>query len=204
MLKNDLQKIVLGLFTSRVRVKLISLFFTNPRDSFHMRQISRITGEQINAVRRELISLEKAGLLTSQQYGIKKFYSLNASFPLFNEIRSIFVKTYGLGYYVFLNRKELGNVIFAILTHTYLNREDSEENNPDLIIVGEVNRIVLERIIRDSEEFEKRKIHYKILSAKELEIAKKRKDLVIYSALVLPRSMIIGTDEDFVMYGGII
>lgn len=199
MLKNDLQRVVAGFFTSKVRVKISALFFMNPREKYHMRKISRLVNEQINAVRRELMSMEKSDFLISQREGIKKFYTLNPDFPLFNELRSIFVKSFGLGYHIFLNKKDLGEVKFAILTHTYLNREESDSGNPDLIIVGEPDRTLLDRIAREAEIIEKKRIHYIILGIKELEMAKRRRDTLIYSVSVLPRSMVIGNDEEFVM-----
>lgn len=199
MLKNDLQKIVSVFFTSRVRIKIASLFFINPREKFHMRKISRLVNEQINAVRRELIKMEKSNFLISKKEGIKKFYTINPDFPFFNELRSIFVKSYGIGHYIFLNRKQLGDIKFAILTHTYLNREDSDTHNPDLLIIGEPNRILLDRLVREAEKIEKKRIHYTIMSLRDLDIAKKRKDILVYSVSVLPRSMIIGSDEEFVM-----
>lgn len=199
MLKNDLQRVVAGFFTSKVRVKISALFFMNPREKYHMRKISRLVNEQINAVRRELMSMEKSDFLISQREGIKKFYTLNPDFPLFNELRSIFVKSFGLGYHIFLNKKDLGEVKFAILTHTYLNREESDSGNPDLIIVGEPDRTLLDRIAREAERIEKKRIHYIILGIKELEMAKRRRDTLIYSVSVLPRSMVIGNDEEFVM-----
>ena len=199
MLKNDLQRVVAGFFTSRVRVKILALFFMNPRDKYHMRKISRLVNEQINAVRRELMSMEKSDFLISNKEGIKKFYTVNPDFPFFNEFRSIFVKSFGLGYHIFLNKKDLGEVKFAILTHTYLNREESDSGNPDLIIVGEPNRIILDRLVRESERIEKKSLHYIIMGIKELEMFKKRRDPLIYSVSVLPRSMVIGNDEEFVV-----
>ncbi len=171
----------------------------NPRDKFHMRRIARDINEQINAVRRELMSMEKSGFLISQKDGIKKYYTVNPSFPFFNEFRSMFVKTFGLGYFLFEERKNLGNVKYAILSHTYLNRETSDQDNPDLLIVGEPDMHELEKALKKAEEAEKRSIFYMILSEKDLESAKKRNDPLVYSLRVLPRSMVIGTDEEFVV-----
>ncbi len=52
MLKNDLKKIADLFYTSRVRLKIMSHFYANPNREFHMREISRVVDEQINAVRR--------------------------------------------------------------------------------------------------------------------------------------------------------
>lgn len=199
MLKNDLQRVTSLFLTSRVRVKIMTLFYMSPREKLHMRKIAREINEQINAVRRELISMEKTEFLLSHKEGIKKYYLLNPDFPLFNEFRSMFVKAYGLGFYLYSNRKELGDIKFAVLSHTYLNREDSDTDNIDLLIVGSPEMATLERVMKEAETAEQRKIHYMVISEKELEMAKKRRDPLIYSLSVLPRSMVIGSDEGFVI-----
>ena len=48
------------LIISRVRVKILQLFFSSPVKIIHVREIVRRTDEEINAVRRELAHLEKA------------------------------------------------------------------------------------------------------------------------------------------------
>lgn len=198
-MKIDLNTICLELFTSKVRVKLIKFFYMHPRDEFHMRKINSLLNEQINAVRRELQNLEKVGLIISRKFGLKKIYQLNQYFPFFNEFRSLILKSQGLGNIIHIRRKELGNIKFAILTHTYLNRESSSKENPDLIIIGEPNLSILEEIILQAEVIENKKLNYKVYSDKEFEICKKRNDIIIYSAMVLPRAVLIGIDEEFVL-----
>lgn len=199
MLRNDLQRITSLFFTSRVRVKIMKLFFVNPREKFHMRKIARDVDEQINAVRRELMSMEKSDFLISQKDGIKKFYVINPSFPFYNELRAMFVKSYGLGQLLFENRKDLGEIKFAVLSHTYLNREESDISNPDMLVVGEPDMNQLEKLVKEAEGLEGRSIFYNVISEKDLDMAKKRRDALVYSLSVLPRAMVIGTDEEFVL-----
>lgn len=199
MLKNDLKKITSLFFTSRVRLKIMSHFYSHPQELFHMREIARTIDEQINAVRRELISMEKTEFLISKKDGIKKYFSLNSDFPFHTEFRSVLMKSYSLGYHIFKNRKNLGSIKFAILTHTYLNQEKSDSTNLDLLIVGEPDMQVLEEVIKEAQTTESKEIFYAVISEKDLEISKKRRDPLVYSLMVLPRAMVIGTDEEFVI-----
>lgn len=198
MIRDDLQRISALFFTSRVRTKIMTLFFLNPRERLHMRKISRLVNEQINAVRRELMSMEKTEFLLTQKDGIKKFYMLNPDFPYYNELRSMFVKSMGLGQILYQNRKELGEIKFAVLTHTYLNREQSAQNNPDMLIIGNPDLDKLEEFVKQAELLESRQIFYAVMTEKDLDVAKRRKDTLIYSLSVLPRSVLIGTEEQFV------
>lgn len=198
----NLSKACLAIFTSRVKVKILYLFLANPRNEFHMREVARIVNEQINAVRRILNKLEFIGFLNVKTDGIKKVYSLNENGIFINELRSLLLKSHGLGNLIFLHKKDLGDVQFAILTHTYLNREESSQDNPDLLIIGNPNVSVLLQIIREAQEIEKKKIHYRIISIHQLNEYKRRPnnyDIVLYSAMVLPRAFLIGKDEEFVV-----
>ena len=55
------------LFSSRVRVKLLTLFTTRPAEWFYLREIVRLTDESYNSVRLELMKLAELGLLNSEK-----------------------------------------------------------------------------------------------------------------------------------------
>jgi DNA-binding transcriptional ArsR family regulator len=80
------------LFTSRTRVKLLELFLLHPEREIHVREICRITGLNINAVRRELANLEEVGLLTNRRVGNIRLYTVNIAFSIYRELVHIFVK----------------------------------------------------------------------------------------------------------------
>ena len=80
------------LFTSRTRVKLLELFLLHPEREVHVREICRITGLNINAVRRELANLEGLGLLRSRRAGNARFYTANILCPVYQELTGILVK----------------------------------------------------------------------------------------------------------------
>jgi predicted transcriptional regulator len=62
------------LFTSKTRVKLLTLFIMNPGREMYIREIARTTRENINSIRRELTNLEGIGLLKSERRGNLKYY----------------------------------------------------------------------------------------------------------------------------------
>jgi hypothetical protein len=199
MLRNDLKKITDLFFTSRVRLKIMTLFYTNPKKEYHMREIARLVDEQINAVRRELISMEKTEFLLSRQDGIKKFFLLNPEFPFIAEFRSIIMKSFSLGYHIFKERKNLGNLKFVVLSHTYLSGEKSDQTNLDMLVVGDPELELLDKAVKDAQEEESKEIFYTVMNEKDFEVRKRRRDPLIYSLTVLPRSMLLGTDEEFVV-----
>jgi len=86
--------------TSKTKRNLLKLFLTNPERHFYIREISKITGEPLNAVRRELGYLEKAGLIKSRKEGTLKYYSVIKEFPFYTELKKIIYGTVALGDYL--------------------------------------------------------------------------------------------------------
>jgi predicted transcriptional regulator len=80
------------LFTSRTRVKLLELFLLHPEREVHVREICRVTGLNINAVRRELANLEGLGILRSRTAGNARFYTANILCAIYLELTMILVK----------------------------------------------------------------------------------------------------------------
>ncbi|KKQ36346.1 MAG: Transcriptional regulator, partial [Candidatus Woesebacteria bacterium GW2011_GWA1_37_7] len=64
------------IITSKVRIRVLELFFSNSNEMYHVRGIVREIKEEINAVRRELERLEKAGILKKEPRGNRLYYIL--------------------------------------------------------------------------------------------------------------------------------
>ncbi len=78
------------LFGSKTRAKLLELFFANTGQSYYVREITRVISEQINSVRRELINLEGIGVVKSETYDNKVYYSANMKHPYAHAFQEIF------------------------------------------------------------------------------------------------------------------
>ena len=80
------------LFGSKTRAKLLRLFFENPEKSFYVREMTRVIEEQINSVRRELMNLENIGVIKSETFDNKIYYSANSKHPFYRPMIDIFSK----------------------------------------------------------------------------------------------------------------
>lgn len=78
------------LFGSKTRAKLLELFFSDVSKSYYVREITRVIEEQINSVRRELINLEGIGIVKSETYDNKVYYSANMKSPYAHAFQEIF------------------------------------------------------------------------------------------------------------------
>ena len=79
------------LFGSKTRTKLLSLFSHKPEEQFFVRQLARLTDEQLNAVRRELANLEKLRIIKAKNLGQKKYYQAETTNPIFKSIKKLFL-----------------------------------------------------------------------------------------------------------------
>ena len=77
------------LFGSRTRAKLLNLFFENPNKSYYVREMTRVIDEQIHSVRRELLNLESIGVIKSETYDNKVYYSANRKHPYSHALNEI-------------------------------------------------------------------------------------------------------------------
>lgn len=148
------------LFTSSTRIKLLTLFLLHPDEEYFIRELTRKLGEQINSVRRELDNMKKIGILKSKFKNRKKFYIVDKNFIIFQELRSIILKTLADHEAVAKKLSKCGNIDYMVLSGIFVNKNSTV----DLLIVGDdINRDKLESVL-NSEVATKRPVRYSILT----------------------------------------
>ena len=183
---------------SRVRVKILRTFLTTPQELFYIRQLTRALGEEINAVRRELIHMEKVGMLRSQIRGNRVYYWFNTEYKYYPELLALIVKSTGLGKELIKNREKLGKVSFIVLSGRYARRMHVKKGQVDLLVVGEVILPQLAAIVKTAEADVGREINYSVMSADELTFRKRRRDPFLMDLLQQSRIMLVGDEEALV------
>lgn len=125
------------LFTSKVRVKLLSLFLLNEEGEYYVRELTRVLDEQINAVRRELENLKKFGLLKSKNKNRKKYYSVNPQCMYFKDLQSMFTKANSSHGDFVKKVQKFAPIEFLLLSGVFINKP---EGDVDLCIVGDLDK----------------------------------------------------------------
>jgi len=179
------------LITSRTRVKILTLFLSNPENRFYVRELSRKIDENINSVRRELRKLEEIGLLDSEREGNLRYYLINKKIPIYEELKSIFLKTEGVGALIRENLENLGNITKAFIYGSFARGEEKLTSDIDLMIIGEVDQEKLSMLVRKLEARISREINYVVFTEKEFKERKERKDSFIMNILKEKRIEII-------------
>jgi len=184
------------IITSKVRIKILILFYGNLNEIYHVRGISREIGEEINAVRRELERLEKAGIIDKENRGNRIYYWARADYPMFGDILAMVCKNTGLGSAILSNRSKLGNINYVMFSGKFARRKPrKKEDDVDVLIVGNIDMQLLSALVRAEESKREHEINYTVMSREELDFRKKRRDPFLLSIFLSSRVLIIG-DED--------
>ncbi len=75
-----------------MRASVLSWLYYDPRKSYYVRQLEKILGYDSTNLSRELARLEEAGLVKSRIEGRQKYFQADASCPVFEELRNLFLQ----------------------------------------------------------------------------------------------------------------
>ena len=152
----NLNPVLETLITSKLRVKLLTKFFINPQIKAWLRGLESEMGVSSNAVRQELNKLEYAGLLCYEHHGNKKLFKANPEHPLYQDLHRILMKTF-----------RIDLILNLIVTHTkglksvYLTgalARGVDTNMVELCIVGDMNKQVVDTLIKKAENIAEKKV----------------------------------------------
>lgn len=183
------------LITSKTRIKLLNVFLSAPSEMYHVRECVRRTNEEINAVRRELILLEKKGILNREQRANRVYYSLSKDYPFYYDLLKVGAKTMGLGHDILKNRAKLGKIKFAMFSGRFVRRIKNSPEEVDLMVVGTVVLPELALLVRNEEQRLGTEINYTAMTEEEFKFRKQRNDPFLVGILVGSRVMLIGDEE---------
>lgn len=184
------------LVISKVRVKLLSLLLANPGEIYHVRDLVRRVGEEINAVRRELAHLEKAAIVKKEPRGNRLYYWINPSYPLYTELSSMVAKETGLGEQIIRNRNRLGKVSFCVFSGKFVRKIVRKTDEIDILVVGNIVMVELSVLIKAEEAKIGKEINYTVMSNEEFDFRKKRRDPFLLGILQAGKVMVIGDEEE--------
>lgn len=186
------------LITSKARIKLLEVFLSDPSQMYHVRGLVRLTGDEINAVRRELAFLEKKGILQKEPRANRVYYSFNKNYPFYFDLLRLGAKTLGLGNNILKNRVKLGKLKYAMLSGKFIRRIKDNPEEVDLLVVGTIVLPELSLLVREEEKKLNSEINYTVMSEDEFAFRKKKRDPFIHSILSGSRLMLIGDEESMI------
>lgn len=183
---------------ARVRQCVLRVLFVHPELDYHTNEIIRLSGVGTGAVQRELKQLTRAGLITSKQVGNQHRYQANMSAPIFQEIRSIVLKTFGLTDLLKDALRPLFEKIDAgFMFGSVASESDTAISDIDLMLIGHdlIYGDVFD-VLASLEEKTGRKINPTIYTTSEWIRKRNEENHFVVSVMNKPKIFLIGNDDD--------
>lgn len=175
-----------SLFSSQTRVKLLSVFLLHPEEEYFIRQLTRLLGEQINSIRRELENLRKIGLVKARHKNRKKFYKTDTDFLFYQELRSMFSKEVKGGENATVSAlKTIPGISFLELAGIFVGTH----SKVDILIVGDVKKEVVELLLAQDPSM--RNVKYSLFSKADFLYRLSLRDRFILEIVDDPRHLVV-------------
>ena len=120
------------------------------------------------------------------------YYSLNKSYPLFEELKSIVLKTIGVAGLLKETMSKIKGVETSFIYGSYARSEERAGSDIDLFIIGEVDENTLVKVVKKAESFLRREINYVIYRTAEYKARKKKRDPFIKEILKRSKLFLVG------------
>ena len=177
---------------SKARQKLLAYYFTNPTTRHHLRDLAERLSVDPSNLSKELSRLEREGLFRSEVNGRQKYFQLNREYPLFNEVRSIIAKTIGAVPLLAESLKKIEGVEEAYLYGSFARNQQDAASDVDVLVIGKPKSETLAETVQKLERQLGREINYTVLTRKELESRRGRKDPFLENVWHTKRVLLVG------------
>ncbi|MFA4994525.1 MAG: nucleotidyltransferase domain-containing protein [Bdellovibrionales bacterium] len=189
-----------GALFSNVQRRVLALIFGHPERSFYVSEIVRSVDSGIGAVDRELSRLERSKLVLLERIGNQKHYRANKASPIFEELKSIILKTSGLS--DLLKDVLSGNrkIKAAFVYGSLAKGNDTAQSDIDLMVIGDdLTYTDLYGDLSKAERQLSRHVNPNILSIQEWQHKLLQKNSVVAKIAAQPKIFIIGSDSDLIL-----
>jgi predicted nucleotidyltransferase len=185
------------LFGSRTRVALLSKLMMNTEKRFYIRELSKDLDIPYGMLYREVNNLASLGILAQEKKGKITLVSVNKKLPYFVELKSMMMKTAGLGDLMKDVFSALKGIRYALIYGSFASGEEVESSDIDLLLVGDFDEENVLKAVGWLEEKVGREINYILWSTKEFSKRVKCKHHLIAEIMRKPMIMLVGNEDEF-------
>ncbi|OGR29799.1 MAG: transcriptional regulator [Desulfuromonadales bacterium GWD2_61_12] len=186
-----------ALFTKTQR-QVLGLLFGNPHRSYYLNEIVRTAGVGIGTVQRELDKLARVELLTVSKIGNQKHYQANRHAPIFEELRGLVQKTFGVGDLLRLALTTVADRIsVAFVYGSVAKGTDTAGSDIDLLVVAD--KLTYAEIFALCAELETklgRKVSPNLYQSQEFRTKLATDSSFVTRIIKQPKIFLIGTVDD--------
>jgi predicted nucleotidyltransferase len=180
---------------SKARQRLLAYYFTNPAARLHLRDLAERLSIDPSNLSKELGRLEREGLFRSEVSGRQKYFQLNREYPLFDEVRSIVAKTIGAVPLITQSLKKIEGIGEAYLYGSFARNQQDAASDIDVLVIGNPKGEALAEAMQKLERQLGREVNYTVLTRKEFDSRRTRKDALLENVWHNKRVSLIGPHE---------
>jgi uncharacterized protein len=187
---------------SKSRRAILSLLFLNSNREYYTREIISLLNIGMGTVERELMNLVASGIITRRKSGNQVLYKVNSNCPIYEELKSIIVKTAGLGDVIKTALSPLLTKIdFAFIYGSFAKGTENSDSDIDLMVIGSVKHREVVAALSLAEEKLKREINPSIFSTVEFRQRIKIRNSFILDVMQSEKIMIVGEVYELELLG---
>jgi predicted nucleotidyltransferase len=184
------------ILSSKIRAEIFRLLFGTSAEELHMREIERRSGYAIGTIQTELKKLLRLDLVKKRKDGNRLYYRANKEHPLYPDIRSLILKTIGLGDILKDALRQDSDISIAFVFGSIARHEETAGSDVDLMVIGKLGLRKLTGMLSGVTEHIGREINPYVLSVNEFVKRKTNREHFITQVLEAPKIFIIGNAND--------
>lgn len=175
------------------RRKVLALFFGQPEQSFYFSEVVAFVGTGMGQVQRELQALARAGLLLREKRGNQVHFRANPDSPIFEDIKNIVRKTFGVADVLREALHEFsGRIEAAFIYGSVARGEETAASDVDVLIVSDMRLSQIAKAIAEAESAIKRTVSPTIYTRREFAAKLKVKNHFLTRTLAGSKLFLIG------------
>jgi predicted nucleotidyltransferase len=191
-----LSELATALFPGTKR-KILALFFLNPGQQYYFSEVARLTKTRQGVVQRELSTLTAAGLLIAETRGRQRFYSVNQKNPIFQDLRNIVFKTFGVIGQIKEALEPLSKKIqIAFVYGSFARGDEVAGSDLDLFVIGRARLDEIVSALSAVEAAIGREVNPTLYSEIEFKNKWSQKNHFLRSVTNASMEFIIGTEDE--------
>jgi predicted nucleotidyltransferase len=183
---------------SKVQRCVLGLLYGNPDRSFYANELFRLAGSGTGAVVRELAKLADSGLVTVSKIGNQKHYQANRAAPIFEELRGIVLKTFGVADVLRQGLLPISSkATVAFVYGSVAKGTDTAKSDIDVMVIGEdLAYPEVYSALMPVEAQLARKINPSIYSYEDVRLKLKKGNAFLTRIMAQPKIFLIGSERD--------
>ena len=181
----------------KTRRAVLGVLFGHPDEAFYLRQLVRASRAGQGAVQREVKRLSVAGIIRRTVQGREVYYRANLECPVFPELKSLVVKTAGVGDVLRSALAPLsGKIKVAFIFGSFAHGKQNRRSDVDIVIIGAATFEEVLDALASAQEAVGRDVQPTVYPVAEFQARVKAREHFVTSVLGEKKIFLIGDERE--------